>query len=125
MRATYAGLEYEPEPIVDTPWSPGGQGAYQGAIPYRQPRPVRPFDRLAITPYTRRAVAEILWDGMRQQYYRVKTEIVVETNRASAPNEFLAPVTRMAVALEFIRGYKQHFGRDLTPAQNAELARWQ
>ena len=31
----------------------------------------------------------------------------------------------MAVALEFIRGFRKHFGAAMTPAQQVESARWQ
>jgi hypothetical protein len=123
IRATYSGLEYEPDAGSHDPNEPGA--AWLAGNSSRLRRTVRPFDRLVITPFNRRAVAEVLWDGMRQQYYRVKTEVIIEAGRISAPSEFLAPVVRLAVALEFIRGYRKQFAHTLTPVQLAELARWQ
>jgi len=130
VRAVYTGLEYEPKAIGDPPETigrifPPAQEQLLPTIPVRRPRTIRPFDRVTPTPFTQRPLAEVLWDGMRQQYYRVRTEVVLDGNQISTPNEYLAPVTRLAVALEFVRAYRQRFGGVLTAQQIEELRRWQ
>ena len=78
-----------------------------------------------MTPFTQRAFAELLWDGMRQQYYRVKAEVIFDSGGVSMPAEFLPPVVRLAVALEFVRAYRQRFASTLTAVQHKELQAWE
>jgi hypothetical protein len=136
VKAVYTGLEYEPKAIGDAPPAVGAMGGKMvkmdptglppvAAIPVRRSRTLRPFDRVTPTPFTQRAIAELLWDGMRQQYYRVKAEVVLNNSEVSLPNEYLAPVVRLAVALEFVRAYRQKFASTLTSAQLDELRSWQ
>ena len=127
-KATYSGLEFEPKATPDSSeerFAANIDRIQRAAVPARRARNIRPFDNAKPTPFTQRALAELMWDGMRQQYYRVRTEVNIAEGAVSLPNEFLPPVVRMAVALEFIRGYRQHFGKNLTADQLKELQVWQ
>jgi hypothetical protein len=66
-----------------------------------------------------------MWDGMREQYYRLSTELRLTAQGRSNMSDLQAALRRLTVALEMVAGYREMFVSQLSSEQIFELQTWE